>query len=88
MQILGGSDLEPRAGEALRLSDAETDGVLDLVLDRRTIARYLERLRRLSDALETECRRGGGRYMTIDSRTTLEETCRSRLAPGGVLEPG
>jgi hypothetical protein len=88
VQVLGSHDLEPRAGEALRLSDAETDGVLDLVLDRRSVARYQERLRRLTDALETECRRGGGRFVTIDSRASLEETCRARLVPGGILEAG
>ena len=88
VQVLGPADRAPPAGEALRLSDAETEGQIDLVLDRRVIERYHERLRRLSDALETECRRGGGRFVMLDAGASLEETCRARLVPGGILAAG
>jgi hypothetical protein len=88
VQVLGRADREPPMGEALRLADAETDGVLDLVLDRRSCERYRERLSRLSDGLEAECRRGGGSFVAVDAGSELERVCRDRLVPAGVLAVG
>jgi uncharacterized protein (DUF58 family) len=88
IQVLGQADREPLVGEALRLTDAETEGALDLVLDRRSCERYRERLGRLSDALDAECRRGGGRFITLDTASELDRLCRERLVPAGILAVG
>jgi len=88
LQVLGRADREPLAGEALRLTDAETDAGLDLVLDRRSCERYRERLGRLTEALDAECRRGGGRFATLEGESELERVCRERLVPAGILAVG
>jgi uncharacterized protein (DUF58 family) len=85
VQILGRSDRADEEGAALRLVDAETDERRDLVLDRHTVRRYRERLARLCDGLETECRRAGARFVTVDSTRNIAEFCRGSLLPSGLL---
>lgn len=87
IQLLGASDAEPEEGRAMRLTDSETGHFLDLVLDRRTVEGYRERLGRLEDALQTECRRAGGRFISLISSTSLADLCRTRLAAEGLLVP-
>ena len=86
-QVLGRSDAAPPADVALRLTDAEGGGELDLVVDGRTRARYLERLGRLTSALETECLRTGSLFLSLSAAQSLEEICRDVLARRGVLVP-
>ncbi|MBL8859064.1 MAG: DUF58 domain-containing protein [Planctomycetes bacterium] len=85
IQVLGAFDREPTAGVALRLTDAESGASRDLVLDRRTVERYRERRVRLSDALETECRRAGARFVTVEAEDGIQAICRGRFVPGGLL---
>lgn len=87
LQVLAREDLEPPAGEALRLEDVETGEVLDLVLDPRTVERYLERLERLRGALAEEARRVGGVFSSVSPGGSLDEICRERLVPDGLLVP-
>jgi len=87
IQVLGREDVEPPVGAALRLADVETDEMLDLVLDARTVERYKDRLRRLADGLEAECRRAGARFLSLTSGPDLGELCRDALARSGVLVP-
>ncbi len=87
LQVLGREDLAPPAGAALRLTDSETDEVIDLVLDPAALASYHTRLERLQRDLETECRRAAGRFLTLPASTPLAELCRSTLASDGVLVP-
>lgn len=87
LQILGRFDAQPEVGEALRLQDAETGGVLDIVLDARTVAQYRERLSRLAAGLAQEARRASGVFLTVESDVSLERVCRARLAAEGVLAP-
>jgi uncharacterized protein (DUF58 family) len=85
VQILGRSDRAEGEGAAVRLVDAETDERRDLVLDGRTVQRYRERLTRLVDGLETECRRAGARFVTLDATENIASACRLRLLPAGLL---
>ncbi len=82
VQILGDSDVRPESDAALRLTDAESDATRDLVLDRRAVQRYLERLERLTLALNEECRRAGARFVRLESAATLPDAARALLAAG------
>lgn len=85
VQVLGAADVRPEAGAALRITDAETDAVQDLVLDRRAVERYLDRLERLTRGLHEECRRAGARFVRIEAGTAPAEVARALLA-AGILE--
>ncbi len=87
LQVLAGDDLDPPRDRALRLVDAETGEELDLVVDDRLRARYLDRLERLGDALSDECRRHGASLVRLDARTPLEEHCRGLLSAREILLP-
>lgn len=87
LQVLARSESEPRAGAAHRFVDCESDEALDLVVDAPTVERYRERLKRLTDALETETRRARGRFIGVDVATPLDALCRDRLAREGLLVP-
>ena len=86
LQVLSAEDFEPQAGRALRLTDAESEEVLDLVLDEESLRLYRQRLENLVRGLAEEARRGKGMLATITSRESLEQVCRETLLPCGVLE--
>ena len=87
LQVLSTDDRTPPAGQALRLTDAETGEALDLVLDPRTLKRYQERLHRHAAGLSEECRRAAGRFVTVSTERALAELCRDDLAAEGLLVP-
>jgi uncharacterized protein (DUF58 family) len=87
VQVLSREDAEPVAGEALRLTDAESGDAEDLVLDAETVRQYRERLRRLMDSLDVECRRARGVFASVRSEEPLERICRDRLLTAGILIP-
>jgi uncharacterized protein (DUF58 family) len=82
VQVLGAGDVDPEAGAALRLVDSESDVARDLVLDRRAVERYRERLERLTRGLQEECRRAGARFVRVDVGTPLDEVTRALLHAG------
>ncbi len=86
VQVLGGEDVEPPPGAALRLIDSESGSARDLVLDRRAVERYRERLRRLSGGLEEECRRAGARFVAVTARIETAALARE-LARAGLIDP-
>ena len=85
VQVLGAADARPESGAAQRLVDSESDASRDLVLDRRAVARYLERLERLTSGLHDECRRAGGRFVRTVAGTPLADVARD-LTRAGVLD--
>ena len=58
-----------------------------MVLDQSTIELYKSRLHRLASALEGECRRAGGPFVTLSSGKSLRELCRDALTAEGLLVP-
>ncbi len=93
LQLLGAEDLLPPPGAA-RLTDAEDNSTLEVVLDAPTVARYAERRQRLSEGLAHECRRGGATFveLAIGPRgprepDALPAWCRNELAPRRVIAP-
>jgi len=91
VQLLGAGDATPAAGAAHRLVDAESGATLDVVLDARTVARYVERRARLSEELAHECRRGGAIWASLVVPElldgALDHACRHELVPRGVVAP-
>ncbi len=87
LQLLGEADADPPRDVALRLTDAESGAEHDLVVDDAIRARYLERLARLTSALETECLRTGARFGSARVSRGLDEICRDVLARLEVLVP-
>jgi len=85
LQILSPEDAAPPSGFALRLTDAETGSVLDLVLDEGAVRSYLQRLERLQSGLAAEAQRIAGIFVSIVASAPLAEICRGRLLPAGVL---
>lgn len=87
LQVLSGFDADPERGEALRLTDAETDESLDLVIDAAARKRYLERLARLRAELGDECARLAAAQLSLVAAGELEVQCSAQLVPAGVLVP-
>jgi hypothetical protein len=87
VQVLAEQDRVPRAGAALRLLDAEIGDAMDLVVDERAVARYVERLARLESALADECKRCSATFVTLVADAPLEDLARGPLSVRGVLEP-
>jgi len=87
VQVLAREDRAPRFDAALRLTDCEDESTLDLVVDRVTRDRYVERLTRLCKALDEESRRLGARFVSLDAGPELAALARATLVPAGILTP-
>lgn len=87
VQVLGRFDLEPRAGEALRLVDAESGRELDLVLDEAALRGYRERFARLCAELEQQAQRLHAPHAKLVAGVALGAACAQELAPRGLLAP-
>lgn len=87
LQLLSTEDVAPPIGAALRLTDAETGGSRDLVVDEAAGKRYTKRLEALSDGVREGLRRHGGRFVQISGRGDVADVARNVLAPAGVLSP-
>lgn len=85
LQILAASDVNPPAGEALRLEDSESGEQLDLVLDEPTVRQYKEKLARLGGELTAECQRARGQHVELVAGPALERVCREWFIPAGLL---
>jgi len=89
IQVLSREDAEPPVGAAFRMEDAETGEQREIVLDATTVDEYLGRLRRLNEALETECRRAAARFLrlVVEEGQGIAEVCRDHLARAGIVVP-
>ena len=86
-QVLSSEDAHPLVGSALRMEDAETGALRDVVLDAKTVGDYLGRLHRLTEALEIETRRAAANFMCIEAGESFDDVCRYRLARAGWIVP-
>lgn len=87
IQLLNAWEADPSTGEGRRLVDVETAAELDLMLDRKTIARYIERLERVKEGLRRGCRRLHARFVTLVAERGLRSLCRNELCTAGLLVP-
>ncbi len=87
-QVLSHEDAHPVVGSALRMEDAETGALRDVVLDQGTVDDYLARLHRLTEAMDVESRRAAAYFLSIESPADFDDLCRERLARAGLIVPG
>ncbi len=80
-------EANPAAAAGRHLIDLETAGELDLVLDRRTIAGYRERLRTVQEGLRLACNRVHARFVTLIAERGFASLCRQELCTAGLLVP-
>lgn len=87
-QVLASDDAAPEVGAAYRMLDAETGEARELVLDEKVVGEYLARLERLTDGLETECKRAAARFTRLVAEAGLREHVRKELAREEFVVPG
>jgi Protein of unknown function DUF58 len=87
IQLLNEWEADPSPGEGRRLIDVETQGTVDLLLDRKTIAGYRQRLSRVQEGLLRSCRCAHGRFVTLIADRGLSSLCQTDLCTAGLLVP-
>ena len=87
IQILTAWEADPSPLGGRRLVDVETGQQADLLLDRRAIERYRERLLRLQEELGRSCRRVHAPFVTLVADRGLAPLCRNDLCAAGLLRP-
>jgi uncharacterized protein (DUF58 family) len=87
VQLLNAWEADPSPSEGRRLIDVETQGSVDLLLDRKTVADYRERLARAQEGLRRTCRWAHGRFVTLIADRGLLSLCRNDLSQAGLLVP-
>ena len=87
IQILSEWESSPTPLGGRRLVDAETSATSDLLLDRRTVAAYKERLQRLQDEYARQCRRAHATWVSLIADRGLATVCHDELCASGILQP-
>lgn len=87
IQILSEWESDPTPLGGRRLIDTETAASSDLLLDRKTVAAYKERLRRLQDEYARQCRRAHATWVTLVADRGLTSLCHDDLCAAGILQP-
>lgn len=88
LQLLTRWEADPEPTSGRRLVDVESGASIDLVLDRRTIANYRERLGRLQADLSRACRRVHATFVILHADKGLPALCRDELCAAGILRAG
>ena len=87
VQVLTAWEADPAPQGGRKLVDVETATEADLILDRRTVAAYRDRLKRLQDALALNCRRAHAQFVTLVAERGLLALCRDELCRMEMLRP-
>jgi uncharacterized protein (DUF58 family) len=87
VQLLNAWEADPSPSEGRRLIDVETQGAIDLLLDRKTVAGYRERLARVQEGLRRSCRCAHGHFVTLVADRGLPALCCNDLCAAGLLIP-
>lgn len=88
IQTLSSFEAEPEAIGGRKLVDVETGDETDVVIDRRAITAYKQRLGALQQGLARECRRFRATFVTVVADRGLEAVCRNELCGAELLQPG
>ncbi len=85
IQVLSGWEAAPTPLGGRRLVDIEMAGETDLVLDRRAVESYLQRLSDLQQELLRNCRRAHAQFVSLVADRGLAALCRDDLCASGLL---
>ena len=85
IQLLTAWEAAPTPVGSRRLIDLETAQQTELRIEQASIAAYLERLKRLQQELETNCRRVHAPFVSLVADRGLAQLCRGELSQVGML---
>lgn len=85
IQVLGTWEADPTPLGGRRLIEQETGEQGDLVIDRKSIAKYRERLKTVQDELLKNARRVHAGFACLIAEQGLLSNCRDHLIPAGML---
>lgn len=85
IQTLAAEELSPRTGDAERIVDAESGEELDVALDERARAVYLDNLDRHEREIRSLCHRHAAQFAFYDTARDLEEFVLTELPALGLL---
>ena len=85
LQVLTAWEAAPTPSGGRRLVDIESAAETDLILDRKTIAAYQQRLNNLQEALARSCRRVHATFVPLIADKGLQTLCREDLCAAEIL---
>ncbi len=85
VQLLTAWEADPTELGGRRLVDIEGGAETDMLINRKAIAAYTERLGRLQAELSRACRRAHAPFVTLIAEQGLLTVCRSELCAAGIL---
>ncbi len=85
IQLLNDWESDPTALGGRRLIDLETGAEIDMLINRKAISEYSERLGRYQEELARNCRRVHATYVKIVANHGLAALCRDKLCSAGIL---
>jgi uncharacterized protein (DUF58 family) len=88
IQVLSAWESDPTEMGGRRLIDIELNAEADLLVNRKAIAAYKERLVRLQEGLLRECRRAHAPVAVLIADHGLPQLCRQDLTRAGMLRTG
>ncbi|MEZ6067800.1 MAG: DUF58 domain-containing protein [Planctomycetaceae bacterium] len=88
LQVLSGWEIEPTEMGGRKLVDIELGGETDLLVNKKAIAAYRERLLRLQEGLLRECRRVHAPVAVLNADRGLTALCGDDLSAAGILRSG
>lgn len=87
VQVMNAWEASPTPLGGRKLLDLESAAEADLIIDRKAIASYQERLKRLQDELARACRRMHATWVSLIADRGLPALCREELSAAGILLP-
>ena len=86
VQVLARADIDPAETGNLRLVDAETDEILDLLVDAAALGRYRTKFERHRKNWDDACRRAGATFVTVVAEDFLRERRLDALVAAEILQ--
>ncbi len=85
IQLLNAWEANPTALGGRRLIDLESEDETDMIINRKAVSEYMERLARLQAEISKNCRRAHATFVTLVVDRGLQTLCREDLCAVGIL---